>query len=97
MDARDDLEDLLDELEAARPGARDRIEELGAVFRTTTRLRQQRERLGLTVERVAECSGLTLNQVDLVEDNAVDCPYDVLHRYAKAVGLEFDLRAIVAA
>lgn len=93
----DDLEADIAAEELVRPGTRRRIEELGEVFRATTRLWQAREHLGISVEEVAERSGLTLGEVELVEDNAVDCPFGVLSRYGKAVGLQFDLRPVSAA
>ena len=93
----DDLEADIAAEERVRPGTRRRIEELGEVFRATTRLWQAREHLGISVEEVAERSGLTLDQVELVEDNAVDCPFDVLSRYGKAVGLRFGLHPMSAA
>ena len=88
----DELEEEIAALERSRPGSRRRIDELGEVFRATTHLWQARERLGLTVEEIAERSGLTLDEVDLVEDNAVDCPFIVLCRYGKAVGVQFELQ-----
>jgi Uncharacterized protein conserved in bacteria len=63
------------------------------VLKVTTELWQQREALGLSVEEVAERSGLTVEDVEAVEDNDVDSPFERLARYAGAVGLEFDLRA----
>ncbi len=97
FDEFDDLEADIAAEELVRPGTRRRIEEMGEVFLATTRLWQARERLGFTVEQVAEMSGLTPEEVDLVEDNAVDCPFDVLSRYGKVVGLRFDLHAVTAA
>ena len=97
FDEFDDLEADIAAEELVRPGTRRRIEELGEVFRATTRLWQERERLGLTTEQIAERSGLSLDQVESVEYNAVDCPFDVLSRYGKAVGLRFDLRTAAAA
>jgi Helix-turn-helix domain len=96
MDERDGLEDVLDEIDATRPGVRERLDSFGSIFQTTTRLWQERERLGLTVEDVAERSGLTLDQVDMVEDNAVDCPYPILTRYGDAVGLKVGLSVVAA-
>jgi len=89
----DDLEADIAEEEARRPGTRARIEQLSEVIRVTTALWQRREALGMTEEEVAERSGLTIEEVESVEDNAVDATFDVLFRYAAAVGLEFELRA----
>jgi hypothetical protein len=92
----DELEEEIDALERSHPGSRRRIEELGEVVRVTSRLWQAREHLGITVEEVAERGGLTLDEVELVEDNAVDCPFIVLCRYAKAVGIQFALQPMSA-
>ncbi|MGH9065593.1 MAG: hypothetical protein ACRDZQ_01405 [Acidimicrobiales bacterium] len=90
-DEVDELQELIGELEDRCPGARRRIEDT-SVLRFTTRLWQRREALAMPVEEVAERSGLTPDEVDLVEDNAVDVAFDVLVRYASAVGLQFDLQ-----
>lgn len=92
----DDLEADLDEEERRRPGSRATVDRLTEVMRVTTALWRQREAIGLTEEEVAERSGLTIEEVELVEDNAVDVSFDVLRRYATAVGLQFDLHQIPA-
>lgn len=89
----DELEETIQELEARHPGIRGDMERMMVVLRVTTALWQQREALGLSVEQVAERSGLSLEEVEAVEDNDVDSPFERLARYAAAVGLEFDLRA----
>ena len=99
VDEYEEIDDLEAEIAAAeheRPGTRRRIEELSEVIRSTTRLWQAREHLGISIEEAAARSGLTIDQVELVEDNAVDCPFDVLSRYGKAVGMTFDLRPVSA-
>ena len=97
FDEVDDLETEIEAMERARPGTRRRIEELGEVFRVTTTLWQRREQLGLSVEEIAERSGLPLDDVERVEDNDVHCPHDILSRYGKAVGLQFGLRPVSVA
>lgn len=92
----DDLEADLDEEERRRPGSRAAVDRLTEVMRVTTALWRQREAIGLTEEEVVERSGLTIEEVELVEDNAVDVSFDVLRRYATAVGLQFDLHQIPA-
>jgi transcriptional regulator with XRE-family HTH domain len=93
----DDLEADIDEEERERPGTRARMEQLMPVIRMTTRLWQQREAIGMTIEEAAERSGLTLNEIESVEDNSVDITFDVLCRYAGAVGLRFVLQPTPAA
>lgn len=90
----DDLEAEIEEEERQRPGTRARIEQLTAVVGMTTRLWQRREAIGMTVEEVAEHGGLTLDEIESVEDNAVDVTFDVLCRYAQAVGVQFILRQV---
>jgi N-acyl-D-aspartate/D-glutamate deacylase len=89
----DDLESEIDDEEVRRPVTRARIDHLTEFIRVTTALWQRRQTMGMTEEEVAERSGLTLEEVEAVEDNAVDASFDVLRRYAAAVGLQFDLRA----
>ena len=92
----DDLEaDLVNE-ELRRPGTGVRVAQLTEVIRVTTALWRRREDIGLTGEEVAERSGLTIEEVELVEDNAVDVSFDVLRCHATAVGLQFDLHQIPA-
>ncbi|HKN89035.1 MAG TPA: hypothetical protein VJ622_02025 [Acidimicrobiia bacterium] len=62
----------------------------------TTALWQRREELGLSFEQVAERSGLTIEEVEAVEDNDVDSPFQRMARYAEAVGLQFELQQIPA-
>lgn len=88
----DHLEADIDEEERERPGTRARMEQLMPVIRMTTRLWQQREAIGMTIEEVGERSGLTLDEIESVEDNSVDVTFDVLCRYAGAVGLRFVLQ-----
>lgn len=64
------------------------------VLHITTALWQQREALGMTVDQVAERSGLSLDEVEAVEDNDVDSPFQGLARYAEAVGLQFQLTSL---
>ena len=66
------------------------------VLRMTTALWQRREELGLSVEQVAERSGLTIEEVEAVEDNDVDSPFQRMARYAEAVGLQFELQQVPA-
>lgn len=89
----DELEETVQELEARHPGIRADMDRMMVVLRVTTALWQQREALGLSVEEVAERSGLSLEEVEAVEDNDVDSPFQRLARYAEVVGLQFDLRA----
>ncbi len=87
----DDLEAGIDKAEARYPGSRRRIEEMAEVVRVTTALWQRREALGVTVEDVAERSGLSLDDVEAIENNAVDAPLEQLFRYAEAVGMRLDV------
>lgn len=92
-DEVDDLEADIEEMERQHPGTRARMERLGVVIGVTTRLWQRREAIGMSLAEVAQRGGLTEDEVDLVEDNAVDVTFDVLSRYADAVGLRFVLQA----
>jgi phosphate uptake regulator len=92
----DDLHADLDEEERRRPGSRATVDRLTEIMRVTTALWRQREAVGLSEEEVAERGGLSIEEVELVEDNAVDVSFDVLRRYATAVGLQFDLHQIPA-
>ncbi|MFN0088889.1 MAG: helix-turn-helix domain-containing protein [Acidimicrobiales bacterium] len=91
-----DLEEGIEAGEARSPGYRQRLDELGEVFRMTTALWQECERQGLSVEEVARRSRLTLDQVEAIEDNDLDAPLDHLARYARAVGLSFELHRLSA-
>ena len=91
-----DLEADLEDEELRRPGSRTRVDQLTEVIRVATALWQRREAIGMTEEQVAERSGLTMEEVASVEDNAVDVSFDVLRRYADAVGLQFELRQVPA-
>ncbi len=95
-DETDDLEETIRELEARHPGIRVEMDRMMVVLRMTTALWQRREELGLTIEEVAERSGLTIDEVEAVEDNDVDSPFQRLARYAEAVGLQFELQQIPA-
>jgi len=92
----DELEETVRELEARHPGIRADMDSMRVVLRVTTALWQQREALGLSVEEVAERSGLSLEEVEAVEDNDVDSPFQRLVRYAEAVGLQFELQQVRA-
>lgn len=72
------------------------MDRMMVVLRMTTALWQRREELGLSVEQVAERSGLTIDEVEAVEDNDVDSPFQRLARYAEAVGLQFELQQVPA-
>ena len=72
------------------------MDRLVVVLRMTTALWQRREELGLSVEQVADRFGLTLDEVEAVEDNDVDSPFQRLARYAEAVGLQFELQQVPA-
>jgi hypothetical protein len=95
-DEVDELEETIRELEARHPGIRADMDRMAVVLRMTTALWQRREELGLSVEQVAERSGLTIEEVEAVEDNDVDSPFQRLARYAEAVGLQFELQQIPA-
>jgi len=72
------------------------MDRIVVVLRMTTALWQRREELGLSFEQVAERSGLTIEEVEAVEDNDVDSPFQRMARYAEAVGLQFELQQIPA-
>ena len=88
----DDLDADIDAAEADQPGYRARIEELSEIVRVTTALWRRREELGLSIEEIAERSGLSLDEVEAIEDDAIDTPLHDLTRYAGAVGLRLELR-----
>jgi hypothetical protein len=92
----DELEETIRELESRHPEIRSEMARMRVVMQMTTALWQRREALGLTVEQVAERSGLTLEEVEAVEDNDVDSPFQRLARYAEAVGLQFELQQVPA-
>jgi helix-turn-helix protein len=92
----DELGETVHELETRHPGIRADMDRMMVVLRATTALWQRREALGLSVEQVAERSGLSLEEVEAVEDNDVDSPYQRLARYAEAVGLQFELQQVPA-
>ena len=92
----DDLEADIDQAEGRYPGSRQRIEEVSEVIGVTTALWQRREALGVTVEDVAERSGLSFDDVESIENNAVDAPLDQLFRYAEAVGLRLNVNVVTA-
>jgi hypothetical protein len=92
----DELEETIQELEARHLGIRADMDRMMVVLRMTTALWQRREELGLSIEEVAERSGLSIEEVEAVEDNDVDSPFQRLARYAEAVGLQFELQRIPA-
>lgn len=92
----DELEETIRELEARHPGIRSEMARMRVVLRMTTVLWRRREELGLSIEQVAERSGLTVEEVEAVEDNDVDSPFQRLSRYAEAVGLQFELQQVPA-
>lgn len=95
-DGIDDLEADIEAEEARQPGYRQRLDDLGETFRLTTALWQERERQGITVGQLAERSGLSLDAVEAIENNALDVPYDHLVRYGRVVGLRFDVHHVPA-
>lgn len=96
VNGKDELEETIREFEARHPGIRADMRRMGVVLRMTTALWQRREELGLSVEQVAERSGLTIDEVEAVEDNDVDSSFQRLARYAEAVGLKFELQQVPA-
>lgn len=92
----DDLRADIAAAESRRPGYSAEVNQLMEVVRITTALWRRREELGLTVEEIAARSGLTLDEVDAIEDNAVDTPFPNLVRYAAAVGLRLDVKVTAA-
>jgi hypothetical protein len=93
---RDELDESIREFETRHPEIRSEMARMRVVLRMTTALWQRREELSLSVEQVAERSGLTIEEVEAVEDNDVDSPFQRLARYAEAVGLQFELQQIPA-
>lgn len=92
----DDLDADIAATEANEPGYRARLDQLAEVVRVTTSLWARREELGLTVEEVASRSGLSLDEVEAIENNTVDVPFPNLARYAAAVGLRLDVTITAA-
>lgn len=92
----DDLEAEVAEAEENEPGYRARLDQLAEVVRVTTSLWARREELGLSVEEVASRSGLGRDEVEAIENNAVDTPFPNLARYAAAVGLRLDVKVTAA-
>jgi hypothetical protein len=92
----DDLDADIDRVELERPGYRVRIENLAEVVRATTGLWRRREELGLAVDEIVRMSGLSLDEVEAIENNAIDTRLHDVARYAGAVGLRLDLRVTAA-
>lgn len=92
----DDLEVEVAAEEENEPGYRARLDQLTEVVRVTTSLWVRREEIGLSVEEVAIRSGLSLDEVEAIENNAVDTPFPNLARYAAAVGLRLDVTVTAA-
>ena len=92
----DDLEVDIAASERAEPGYRVRLDQLTEVVLITTSLWSRRKELGLSVEDVATRSGLSLAEVESIENNAVDTPVPNLARYAAAVGLRLDVKVSAA-
>lgn len=59
----DELDETIREFESRYPDIRSEMARTRVIMRMTTALWQRREELGLTVERVAERSGLTIEEV----------------------------------
>ncbi len=91
-----DVEAEVAAIEERQPGYRAHLDQLTEVVRLTTSLWTRREELGLTVDEVASRSGLSLDEVPAIENNAVDSPVPSLARYAAAVGLRLDVRLTAA-
>ena len=99
MESDSELDDLEAEVAAEEenePGYRARLDQLTEVVRVTTSLWVRREEIGLSVEEVAIRSGLSLDEVEAIENNAVDTPFPNLARYAAAVGLRLDVTVTAA-
>ncbi len=92
----DDLDAEIAATEENEPGYRERLDQLADVVRVTTSLWARREELGLRIEEVAARSGLSLDEVEAIENNAVDSPFPNLVRYAAAVGLRLDVKVTAA-
>lgn len=92
----DDLEAEVAATEEKEPGYRVRLDQLAEMVRVTTSLWVRREELGLSVEEVACRSGLSLDDVEAIENNAIDAPFPNLARYAAAVGLRLDVTVTAA-
>lgn len=92
----DDLEADVAATEEGDPGYRQRLDQLTEVVRVTTSLWARREELGLSIEEVVARSGLSLDDVEAIENNAVDAPFPNLARYAAAVGLRLDVKITAA-
>lgn len=82
--------------EERAPGYGEGLERLLPVIHLTTALRQERERLRLSAEEVAERAGLQPDQVEAIDDNDVDVPVESVARYAAAVGLRLGLQPLSA-
>jgi hypothetical protein len=94
-----DLDDLDADIAASEendPSYRARLDQLTEVVRVTASLWARREELGLPIEEVAARSGLSLDEVEAIENNAVDVPFPNLSRYAAAVGLRIDVTITAA-
>lgn len=92
----DDLEADIAATEENEPEYRARLDQLAEVVRVTTSLWKCREELSLSVTEVAFRSGLNLDEVEAIENNAVDAPFPNLARYAAAVGLRLDVTITAA-
>jgi hypothetical protein len=92
----DDLDADIAADEEKEPGYRARLDQLSEVVRVTSLLWARREELGLGVAAVASRSGLSLDEVEAIENNAVDVPFPNLARYATAVGLRLDVTITAA-
>lgn len=87
----DDLDADIAATEENDPEYGARLNQLADVVRVTTSLWKRREQLNLSVTEVASRSGLNLDEVEAIENNAVDAPFPNLARYAAAVGLRLDV------
>lgn len=92
----DDLDAEIAATEENEPGYRERLDQLADVVRVTTSLWARREELGLSTEEIVARSGLSLDEVEAIENNAVDSPFPNLARYAAAVGLRLDVKVTAA-
>ncbi len=92
---RDDLDRHIDEIEAASPGTRARIEALVAWKRLASRLRTRREAAGLSQRAVAHTMGSSQALVSDLEAGK-DVAVSTLFRYYAAIGAGDAVARLVA-
>jgi DNA-binding XRE family transcriptional regulator len=92
----DDLDRLMAEIEATRPGFREACEDVRAAHAVIDGLLAERRALGLTQTEVGRRMEVTQPTVSQFESEPSDPRLSTLQRYARALGGRIEIRFVAA-